>query len=448
MARILVVDDEKNNRLALSMLLKKEGYTVEEAKDGKTALQKIDDDKYDLVITDLIMKDIDGLDVLEHVKKSHKNTEVIVLTAYASVDSAVKAMRVGAYDYIEKGGSKDETLLTIEKALEKNRLLTEVSSLKKIVREKYDFQNIIGKHSAIQKVFKLIETVSELDVPVLISGESGTGKEMIARAIHFTSSRSDYPFIVINCGAMPENLQESELFGHVKGAFTGAFTNKIGLFREAEGGTLFMDEVSEMSPGMQVKLLRVLQDGEVRAVGGNVTCHVNTRLIFASNKDLQKLTLENKFREDLLYRINVIKINLPPLRQRRSDIPLLVNYFLEELSNKFSKKINRISSDTMSLLMKYNWPGNVRELKNVIERAVILTKAKVITPDLIELDLMNKDLTTNSENYGDLTLRELEKKFILEKLEKNNWIKAKTASELGISTATLWRKLNSFDISS
>ncbi len=450
MAKILVVDDDKNNRITLSIILKNEGYHVEEAENGKVAIEKITKNHYDLVITDLKMEGVDGIDVLNHTKKVSNNTEVIVLTAYASINSAVKAMNIGAYDYIAKTGNQDETLLTVEKALERIRLKTEVISLKKIVREKYDDQNIIGCHPTMLEVFKLIKTVSNLDVPVLICGESGTGKELIARAIHYTSQRSDSSFVVINCGAMPENLQESELFGHVKGSFTGAFTNKIGLFREADGGTLMMDEVGEMSLSMQVKLLHVLQDGDIRPVGGNTSYHINTRLIFASNQDLIELTAKKKFREDLLFRINLISINIPSLKERKSDIPLLVEHFQKNAEKKFNKKNTSITSSALSLLMSYDWPGNVRELKNVIERAIILTKSNKISPRDINLDtLKGNKIDVNKQKFiNSLTLKEIEKEVILERLERNHWNKGITASDLGVSTATLWRKINQFNLSS
>ncbi len=448
MAKILVVDDNKNNRITLSMLLRKAGYNVDEAENGRIALFKINQISYDLIITDLKMNDIDGIAVLNHVKDKFSSTEVIVLTAYASVDSAVKAMRMGAYDYIAKGNSKEETLITVEKALEKTKLINEVKSLKKIVQGKHSFENIIGNHPKIQKIFELINSVSNLDVPVLICGESGTGKELIARAIHLNSKRVNFPFVVINCGAMPENLQESELFGHTKGAFTGAFEEKIGLFREAEGGTLFMDEVSEMSLSMQVKLLRVLQDGEVRAVGSNISNYVNTRLIFATNNDLKELTLKKIFREDLLFRINVFRINLPSLRERKSDIPLLADHFLKNAAIKFSKKIDYISSSALSLLTSYDWPGNVRELKNVVERAVILSNSNKILPKNINIDKQD-NITNDVKNLqinNNFNLKDIEKKIILTRLEKNNWNKGKTASELGISTTTLWRKINEYNL--
>lgn len=449
MAKILVVDDNKNNRITLTLLLKKVGYIVEEAKNGKIACEKIKNNYYDLVITDLKMNDIDGITVLKKVKEYSPNTEVIVLTAYASVDSAVKAMRMGAYDYIAKGNSKEETLITVEKALEKTKLINEVKSLKKIIRDNYGFENIIGMHPKMQKIFKLIKSVANLQVPILICGESGTGKELIARAIHSSSKRASSPFIVINCGAMPENLQESELFGHVKGAFTGAFEEKIGLFREANDGTLFLDEVSEMSLGMQVKLLRVLQDGEVRPVGSNKSYHVNTRLIFATNEDLKELTLKKKFREDLMFRINVMQIDVPPLRERKSDIPLLIDYFLKNIEEKYNKKVSSISQSAMKMLTAYDWPGNVRELRNVIERAVILSNSSNIESRDINL---NDQKNISNENGNIIidkksNLKEIERNVILRVLQKNNWNKVKSALELGISTTTLWRKINEYKLS-
>ncbi len=448
MARILIIDDHENTRFTLSMILKKEGFQVAEANDGQRAITLINRDNFDLVITDLKMEKVDGFEILNHVKRISPNTEIIVITAYATINSAIKAMKLGAYDYISKPFQREEIVLNVRKALEKRKLAAEVKTLQKQVREKHKLENIIGNHEKMVEVFKLVEKVASIDVPVLIYGESGTGKELIAGAIHSSSNRSEAPFVVINCGALPESLQESELFGHVKGAFTGAILNKKGLFEEANGGTVFLDEIGEMSLSTQVKLLRVIQDGEVRPVGGNTTNLVNSRLIIASNRDLKAMVNLNKFRADLFYRIDVIQISLPPLRKRKSDIPLLIDHFLKKFSLKLKKNVRSISPSALSILMSYGWPGNVRELENVIERSVILTKG-----DEILLDDLPSDLTIMQESTifplqieTKLTLEEIEKNVILNRLHEHNWNKARTAVDLGIGVTTLWRKIKKYNI--
>ena len=450
MSKILIVDDHSNSRFTLSMILKHEGFDISEAEDGKKAIQLLKKEYYDLVVTDLKMENIDGFDIIDFVKRSAPSTEVIVITAYATIPTAVKAMKLGAYNYISKPMQKEEIIFTVRKALEKTRLIEEVKNLKKQVRENYINDNIIGNSQAMLKVFKLVDMVSNIDIPVLISGESGTGKELIARAIHHRSNRNNAPLVVINCGALPENLQESELFGHVKGSFTGAFSNKKGLFEEANGGTLFLDEIGEMSLATQVKFLRVIQNGEIRPVGSNKTIHVNTRLVIATNKNLKVMAKQNEFREDLLFRINVIQITLPALRKRRSDIPLLGNYFLKKYSKKFTKDVQSISSPVLSRLMSYHWPGNVRELENVIERAIVLTKGtEVLIEDLpLELTENNASKAFVVNSYDKLTMQEIEKNIILNRLYKYDWNKTRTAADLGIGVTTLWRKINKYKLSS
>lgn len=450
MTKILIVDDHENTRFTLSMILKKEGFNLTEAESGQNAIHLINQENFDIVITDLKMEKVDGFEILNHVKRVSSDTEVIVITAYASIDTAVKAMKLGAYDYISKPFQREEILLNINKVLEKRKLTADVKTLQRQVRDKYRFDNIVGKSKKMVDVLKLVETVANVDVPVLILGESGTGKELIAKAIHNSSNRKNKHFVVINCGALPENLQESELFGHVKGAFTGAISNKKGLFEEADGGTIFLDEISEMSLTTQVKLLRVIQDGEVRPVGGNISTFVNARLIAASNSDLKVMVHKSRFREDLLFRINVIQINLPLLRERKSDIPLLVNYFLKRTSQKFKKNVQGVSQSALSKLMVYNWPGNVRELENVIERAVILTKSKEILIDDLPLEItinINPEILSVKVN-GKMSLEEIEKNVILSKLKDNDWNQAKTANDLNIGMTTLWRKIKKYKLRS
>lgn len=449
MADILLVDDEKSVRTTLSILLQKAGYRVEEAGSGAEAIEKFKARFFDLVITDLKMEPVDGMDVLREVKSINPSSEVLVMTAYGTVESGVEAMKLGAYDYIQKPFEKDDFLLRVQKVLEHRQLLTEIEQLQEELKEKYRFENIVGNSKGMLEVLSLVSKVAKTDSTVLITGESGTGKELIARAIHVNSRRKNRAFITINCGAIPENLQESELFGHVRGAFTGAIRDKRGLFQEADGGTLFLDEVGETSLSTQVKLLRFLQDGEIRRVGDVDPIHVDVRLIAASNKDLSKLIEEGKFREDLYYRLNVIPIHLPPLRQRKDDIPLLINHFVKKYAERENKNVKGVSPEAMILLTGYHWPGNVRELENVVERAVILTNYNFILPeDLPQMirEAHSRNGEFSSETEDEKTLEELEKQYILKILEKYSWNQKVASEKLGISTTTLWRKLKSYGI--
>lgn len=448
MADILLVDDEKSVSTTISILLKKAGFAVEEASNGKDAVELMKTKFFDLVLTDLKMKPMDGLEVLREAKAINPLTEVVVMTAFGTVESGVEAMRSGAYDYIQKPFDNDELLMLVDKALERKQLLTEVEKLQEELKEKYRFENIVGNSKEMMDVFSLSFKVAPTDSTVLISGESGTGKELIARAIHLNSRRKNRAFITINCGALPENLQESELFGHVRGAFTGAIRDKRGLFQEANGGTLFLDEVGETLLSTQVKLLRFLQNGEIRRVGENEPIHVDVRLLAATNQDLEKLIEEGKFREDLYYRLNVIPIQMPPLRKRRDDIPLLINHFLEKNHTQKHKKIDSVSPEAMSLLSGYDWPGNVRELENVVERAVILTNKNVIMPEDLPSTFQSSSPKSKEgvTDFGEITLEELEKRHIIGALENYNWNQKKASEVLGISTTTLWRKLKSYGI--
>ncbi len=448
MSDILLVDDEKSVSKTISIFLQKEGYRVEEASNGKEALEKMKTKFFDLVITDLKMKPIDGMEMLRETKRINPMTEVIVMTAFSTVESGVEAMKLGAYDYIQKPFDKDEFVILVAKALERKQLITEVEQLQDELKEKYRFENIVGNSNEMLDMFSLSIKVAPTDSTVLISGESGTGKELIAKAIHLNSRRKNRSFVTINCGALPENLQESELFGHVRGAFTGAIRDKRGLFQEANGGTLFLDEIGETAPSTQVKLLRFLQDGEIRRVGENDPIHVDVRLLAATNQDLEKSIEEGRFREDLYYRLNVIPLQMPPLRKRRDDIPLLVNYFLDKNVSQKKKKIELVSPEAMKVLSGYHWPGNVRELENVMERAVILTNRNVIMPeDLPESIQKGQSGRSKPEaNIGDRTLEELEEYYILKALEKYSWNQKQVSEVLGISTTTLWRKLKSYGI--
>jgi DNA-binding NtrC family response regulator len=450
MAEILLVDDEKSVRTTLSLMLQRIGYQVEEALNGQEALDKIKNHYYDLVITDLKMEPVDGMEVLRQVRALHPSTEIVVMTAYSTVESGVEAMKLGAYDYIQKPFDKDEFLIVVKMALERKQLITAVEHLQSELREKYRFENIVGNSNAMMDVLSMVSKVAKTDSTVLITGESGTGKELIAKATHLNSRRKNRSFITINCGALPENLQESELFGHVRGAFTGAIKDKRGLFQEANGGTLFLDEIGETALSTQVKLLRFLQDGEIRRVGENEPLYVDVRLIAATNKDLRKLLEAGTFREDLYYRLNVIPIDLPALRDHTDDIPLLIDHFLKSYAERTKKSNPSISPEAMKCLMQYDWPGNVRELENVIERAMILAPRNVIAPEDLPITIMENKHKRIAEPVvipgTEQTLEELEKKHILLMLEKYEWNQKKASDILGISTTTLWRKLKLYGI--
>jgi DNA-binding NtrC family response regulator len=447
MADILLVDDEKSNRVTLSLFLQKDGYHVEEASNGDDAVEKCKLKFFDLVITDLKMKPMDGLGVLREVKKINPMTEVVMLTGYGTVESGVEAMKLGAYDYIQKPPDMDELRIIVSNALERKELYKKVEQLQEELKEKYKFENIIGKSNEMMGVFSLVFRVAPSDSTVLISGESGTGKELIARAIHLNSRRKHRAFVTINCGALPEHIQESELFGHVRGAFTGAIRDKRGLFQEANGGTLFLDEVGEAASTTQVKLLRFLQDGEIRRVGENEPINVDVRLIAATNQDLEKAIEKGRFREDLFYRLNVIPIHIPPLRQRRDDIPLLITHFLEKYS-ALKKNVDSVSPDAMKILTGYSWPGNVRELENAIERAVILTNRNVILLEDLPSSVHGprRSAHESGEDWGDISLEKIEEHHILNILEKYAWNQKKASEILGVSTTTLWRKLKAYGI--
>jgi DNA-binding NtrC family response regulator len=448
MADILLVDDEKSVRSTLAILLQKTGYRVEESAAGGEAIDKLTNRFYDLVITDLKMEPVDGIEVLKRCKEINPSTEVVVMTAYSTVESGVEAIKLGAYDYIQKPFEKDEFLIIVEKALERKTLLTEVEHLQNELKEKYRFENIVGSSKEMFDVLSLVSKVSKTDSTILVSGESGTGKELIAKAIHVNSRRKHRAFVTINCGAIPENLQESELFGHVRGAFTGAIRDKRGLFQEADGGTLFLDEIGETALSTQVKLLRFLQDGEIRRVGDNEPIYADVRLIAATNKELSKLIEEAKFREDLYYRLNVIPIHIPPIRKRKDDIPLLANHFLKKYVDKEKKNIVSISPEAMKILTGYQWPGNVRELENVMERAVILTGKNTILPEDFPLTVRESHKRTQEAEVEteETTLEEIEKRHILKTLEKASWNQKQASEILGISTTTLWRKLKLYGI--
>jgi DNA-binding NtrC family response regulator len=439
---ILLVEDKEIVRNALKSMLRKAGYAVEAAQNGQMAMNRLNERFFDLVITDYKMEPIDGMELLRQVKSNWPATEVIMITAYGTISSGVEAIKLGAFDYITKPFQHEELLGIIERLVEKRQNGQTLRYLKSQVRKHSEFNAIIGQSDTILNLLALVSHVAGTDSTVLITGESGTGKELIAKAIHDASHRRDRPFVTIHCGAIPENLQESELFGHAKGAFTGADFEKKGLFETGDGGTIFLDEVAETSPMTQVKLLRFLQNNEFRRIGETHSNRVDIRLIVATNKDLELQVKKGKFREDLFYRINVIPLTVPPLRERKEDIPLLVSHFIEKYGNKNGKWVTQISKRALCMLINYDWPGNVRELENVIQRAVALTVAEDIIPEVLPANVrQKKGLGGVGLNRHTSKLSEIENEVILETLKRLNGNKQKTAQELGISKSTLWRKL-------
>jgi len=441
-AFIHLIDDEPIIHDVLGQLLETEGYQVEISSSGEEALSKMQEQKYDLILLDLLMPGMDGLEVLKSIKKIDPESLVIIITAYASVESALAAMKMGAYDYIQKPFKNDELLMTISRALEHRRLQEENVRLLDELKRKFSFNNIIGKSQAMMNVFELIKAAAPTRSTILIQGESGTGKELVARAIHLNSDRAHHPFIVVNSGSLPPDLLESHLFGHVKGAFTGAVSDKKGLFEAADKGTIFFDEISSISLETQVKLLRVMQDREFMRLGGTKTIKVDVRIIAATNTDLEELIEQKAFRKDLFYRLNVIKIELPPLRERKEDIPLLVKPFIDLYNQENKKQVEGVSEDVMGILMDYDWPGNVRELENILERAVVLCKSKIITRELLPPFLLSgkrimyEELSTSNLNLKEKTT-EFQKRLIMTALEKAGGVQKRAAQLLGLKPTTL-----------
>lgn len=447
MAKILVVDDEKDICMALNILLSKEGYTVKEAYSGEDAREMVKKENFDLIMTDIKMERMDGFALLKEVQKISPDTPVIMMTAFASVGSAVEAMRSGAADYITKPFINDEIRLTVRRILESRKLELENIILRQELSQRpLAFPNIIGSSEPMQRVFALMEKVIPSKSNILITGESGTGKGLVAQAIHESGPRRDKPFISINCGAIPENLLESELFGHKKGAFTSAVEDKKGLITMANTGTLFLDEIGELPPALQVKLLHVIQNKELTPVGDTRPIIVDVRIIAATNADLQKRVKEGRFREDLYYRLNVIEIKMPALRERKDDIPLLIKHYLNEFSNESVRKIKDVDYEAMQAIMAYDWPGNVRELRNTIERAVVLAEGDVITIH----DLPDRLRTLDVEGVPTSSLRQaldcFEREYIKRSLTENKGNKEATAEKLGIDLATLYRKIKKLRI--
>lgn len=442
---ILIVEDEELMRSILRKLLEDEGYSVFSADNAENALEVFTSQSIDLVLTDIRMAAMDGLELLGQIKTIDADALAIVMTAYSSVDSAIAALRKGAYDYITKPFVNEDLLQTVRNALRQRELFRENRALRRELDKKYSFSEMIGTSAALQTVFRLIEKVAATTANVLIQGESGTGKELVARAIHHHSDRMPKPFVAINCGALPESLLESELFGHTKGSFTGANSDKKGLFRSAEGGTLFLDEIGEMPLALQVKLLRALQEHEVTPIGSSTPQKFDARLIAATNRNLEEEVSKGNFREDLFYRLNVIEVYLPPLRERREDIPLLAKHFVSKTANEQKVPAKNLSKDSLSALVNYSWPGNIRELQNAIERAFILSA------DEIDIDSFSPKIRAELKTGAGLTitgekptLEETERRYIMEVMREANQDKTLAANILGIDLSTLYRKLKRY----
>ena len=451
MQRILVIDDEPSIRELLKDFFTGKGFEVAASQDGETALALLRENKFDLLLLDLMMPGMNGLDVLRAITMENLTIPAIMITAYASVSTAVEAMKLGAFDYITKPFVLEDVYLTVKRTLDVSKLQEENFRLKKELKKKFSTHKIIGNSPPVQEVIRFIDKIADTDSTVLVTGESGTGKELVAKTIHYNSSRSRNNFVPLNCAAIPKDILESELFGHEKGAFTGAVTTRIGRFELASNGTLFLDEIGELAPALQVKLLRVLQEKEFERVGGIKTIKVNVRIIAATNRDLEKAVKEGTFREDLYYRLNVIPLHLPPLRKMKEDVPLLVEHFVYELSKSKKKEPPRISRETMDCLVNYKWPGNVRELENLIERLIILKEGDIITPnELPERFIENRQTTRSavkskilsSEGVDlNLVLDELENNMIIQALEMSKGVKSKAASLLGLNRTTLIEKM-------
>jgi two-component system, NtrC family, response regulator PilR len=454
MAKILVVDDNPDVLKLIADILESNDYEVKTVSNGVSAIKELESNDYDMVLTDLMMPDVDGMQVLENAILKTPKTICIILTGHGTIKSSVEAIKKGAFDYITKPVSPSELLIFVEKALKFKNLEEENIRLKKELKGKYHYKNIVGTSKVIKKIYDLIEKVSDTDGTVLITGASGTGKELIARSIHYNSQRGDNPLVVINCGAIPETLLESELFGHEKGAFTGAYKKRIGRFEMANGGTIFLDEIGEMSPTLQIKLLRVLQEQQFERVGGTKTLHVDLRFIAATNKNLTNAINMEKFREDLYYRLNVIPIKVPSLKRRRSDIPLLIDFFLKKFQKGKHDKITGFSQAATDAILAYDWPGNVRELENVIKRLTILSEGPVVSFDDLPENMQDVSGSRHPDNEiiidNELSLNEAvqdyEKRIILEALEKTNWVKSKAAKLLNINRTTLVAKIKKQNI--
>lgn len=455
-SRILVVDDEESIREFLEIMLKKENYEVTTAEDGARAKEILSKKSFDMVISDLQMPNMTGIELLKHVKDSYPDTVFMMITAFGTTETAVDAMKMGAYDYVTKPFKIDEVRMNIANALKSKNLETEVRVLKKEMVKEYSFQNMIGNSQIMHNIFDLIKRVSQAPTNVLITGESGTGKEVVAKAIHYNGPLKDRPFVTINCGAIPENLMESEMFGHKKGSFTGAITDKAGLFEVADGGTLFLDEVGELPMTIQVKLLRAIQERIIRRVGATDDMKVEVRIIAATNRNLEDMVNKNTFRQDLFYRLNVINIRTPPLRERPEDIPLLAAHFLKKYNDKLNKSISSISNEAMEILKSYNYPGNVRELENMIERTVALEAGSTILPEslppIVNTPSGKKMASSNEIEMGesglelDKVMGQIEKELLIKAIHAAGGVKKKAAKLLHISFRSMRYRIEKYNL--
>jgi DNA-binding NtrC family response regulator len=453
--RILIIDDEEIVRSSCRKVLEPQGYDIEAASSGNEGLERLAGGSFDLVITDLKMPDIDGIEVLIRIKERWPSTEVIIMTGYGTVKSAVKAMKVGVFDYIEKPFSPDDLLSLVAKAIERKNRTGGIISAREVVPSHYELGNIVGESPAMQRVFQLIARVATTGSTVLITGESGTGKELVAKAIHYNSPRKDLPFVAVDCVTIPETLIESELFGHAKGAFTGAAGKKKGLLETANGGTLFFDEIGNIGVTTQAKLLRVLQEREFRPLGEKKTVHVDVRFISATNKDLRAMTREGTFREDLFYRLNIFPIHIPPLRERREDIPRLAYHFLQKYSRELKRNVGHISAEAMKLLIVHDWPGNARQLENIIQRAIIMCQGKTLRAEhLVSLEMLARpdvpktveELKERKKGLRLKSVEDIEMSFIAEALKRNHWNISRAASDVGMQRTNFHALMKKYHI--
>lgn len=456
-SRILVVDDEESIREFLEIMLKKEGYEVTTAEDGAIAKEILSKKTFDMVISDMQMPNVTGIELLKYVRENYSDLVFMIITAFGTTETAVEAMKMGAYDYVTKPFKIDEVRLNIANALRSKNLETEVRVLKKELVKEYSFQNMVGNSAAMHAIFDLVKRVSQAPTNVLITGESGTGKEVIAKAIHYNGPLKDKPFVTVNCGAIPENLMESEMFGHKKGSFTGAISDKAGLFEVADGGTLFLDEVGELPLSIQVKLLRAIQERVIRRVGATDDMKVEVRIIAATNRNLEDMVSKGTFRQDLFYRLNVINIRSPSLRDRSDDIPLLANHFLKKYNDRLGKNIGKISDEAMEVLKKYNYPGNVRELENMIERTVALESGSTILPESLPPMVMTtsgtkKMASSNEIEIGDdgldldKVMGQIEKELLVKAIHSANGVKKKAAKLLKISFRSMRYRVEKYNL--
>ncbi len=454
--RILVVDDEESIREFLDIMLRKEGYEVTCAEDGQKAIEVLKKKTFDMVISDLQMPHVTGIELLKHVKETHSELLFMLITAFGTTESAVEAMKMGAYDYITKPFKIDEVRINIANALRSRNLEVENRSLKKELEKEYSFQNLVGNSEAMHRIYDLIKRVSETPTNVLITGESGTGKEMVAKAIHYNGPLKDKPFVTVNCGAIPESLMESEMFGHKKGSFTGAIVDKSGLFEVADGGSLFLDEVGELPLTIQVKLLRAIQERVIRRVGAVDDTKVDVRIIAATNRDLEMMVNQGGFRQDLFYRLNVINIKTPSLRERREDIPLLANHFLQKYNSRLAKNISTISREALDLMKKYDYPGNVRELENIIERTVALEGGATILPESLPpfvntptgRKMASSDGIEITDEGIDLekVLGQIEKELLIKAIHTAGGVKKKAAKLLGVTFRSMRYRVEKYNL--